>query len=107
MECYDHKFGVEGFNTVHSLIDDGRELSGKRHVFTHTTVRAGSGIGHHIYSDDRAKCTIFIAIRKNMATTKRFFREAGDETFTLSGYDHSVMCSGDEPLELVARIICD
>ena len=101
-----HKFGAPGQLTVRNLINAPEELFGKGRAFAHTTVHPGSGIGYHVHVGDGEIYYVLSGRGEyndnNEITTTV---EAGDVTFCPPGQGHSILCLGDEPLELITLIL--
>lgn len=105
VEHHEHKFGADGFITVRKLINGAEELNGKGHIFAHTTVLPGSGIGYHVHNGDTEIYYVYSGKGEYNDNGRITTVEAGDVTFTPSGCGHGITCIGDEPLELIALII--
>ncbi len=100
-----HKFGAPGFITVRNLINEPEELNGKGRLFSHTSILPGHGIGYHVHVGDGEIYYILSGkgeYNDNGAVTTV---EAGDVTFCPPGEGHSILCLGDEPLELITLIL--
>lgn len=107
VECFEHKFGADGFITVRSLTNNEEELNGKGRVFAHTTVAPHSGIGFHIHNGDTEIYYILSGKAKYNDNRTVVDIEAGDVTFTPIGTGHGIENDNDEPLDLIALIIYD
>lgn len=105
VEKIEHKFGANGFITVRSLINTDAELNDKGRVFAHTTVLPGHGIGYHVHNGDMEIYYIYSGKGEYNDNGVVTTVEAGDVTFTPSGTGHSISCTGEEPLELIALIL--
>ena len=83
------------------------EMNGKNRLFSRITLAPGCSIGYH---EHHGESEIFV-----VAAGKGLFNDngteytvsKGDVCITSSGSGHSIACSGDETLELVALIILD
>ena len=101
----ERRFGAPGFITVRNLINAPEELNGKGRAFTHITVTPGSGIGWHVHEGDSEIYYILNGRGEYSDNGETVFVEAGDVTFCPAGEGHSLMCAGDEPLDLIALIL--
>ena len=99
------KFGAPGFITVRNLINDPAELNGKGRVFAHTTVLPGHGIGYHVHAGDGEIYFVLSGRGEYSDNGTVTTVEAGDVTFCPPGQGHSILCLGDEPLELITLIL--
>ena len=100
-----HKFGAPGELTVRNLINASEALLGKGRAFAHTTVHPGSGIGYHVHAGD-GEINFVLSGRGEYSDNGTVTTvEAGDVTFCPPGQGHSILCLGDEPLELITLIL--
>ena len=100
-----HKFGAPGQLTVRNLINAPEELFGKGRGFAHTTVHPGSGIGYHVHVGDGEVYYVLSGRGEYSDNGAVTTVEAGDVTFCAPGEGHSILCLGDEPLELITLIL--
>lgn len=100
-----HKFGAPGELTVRNLIDGPEELFGKGRLFAHTTVHPGSGIGYHVHAGDGEIYYVLSGRGEYSDNGAITTVGPGDVTFCAPGEGHSMMCLGDEPLELITLVL--
>ncbi|NLD49598.1 MAG: cupin domain-containing protein [Clostridiaceae bacterium] len=81
------------------------ELKGKARLCARITLQPGSSIGMHQHVDEEE---IYYIIRgKGIVNDNETIREvsAGDSVLTGDGASHSIECTGDEPLQMLAVIL--
>lgn len=105
VNTFERKFGAEGFITVRSLTNNDAELNGKGRCFAHTTVLPGHGIGYHVHNGDMEIYYILKGSAEYNDNGAMTTISAGDVTFTPSGSGHGLVCTGTEPLEIIALIL--
>ena len=99
------KFGAPGFITVRQLINEPAELNGKGRVFAHTTILPGNGIGYHVHAGDGELYYVLSGRGEYSDNGAVTTVEPGDVTFCPPGQGHSILCLGDEPLELITLVL--
>ena len=88
-----------------NLERDPDELNGKGRLFSHTTILPGNGIGYHVHAGDSEIYYILHGQGEYSDNGVVTTVAAGDVTFCPAGAGHSLLCTGDAPLEMIALIL--
>lgn len=100
-------FNGVGEITVRSLLNGPEEMSQKGRVFGHTTVYPGAAIGYHVHHGDSETYYILSGTGRYNDNGTMTTVTAGDVTYTAPGEGHGIECIGDEPIEMIALILCE
>lgn len=98
-------FGAPGTANCRRILNDAGEMGGHGRLFNHVTLEVGGGIGWHIHHGD-GECYYVLRGKGEYSDNGRIVPvETGDVTWVGDGEGHSLMNTGDEPMELIALIL--
>lgn len=98
-------FDGAGEVMMYRILSGADEMYGKGRVFNHVVLEPGCEIGWHVHHGDGETYYILKGRGQYSNNGQLITVEPGDVTFVDDGEGHSLLNTGDEPLEAIALIL--
>lgn len=97
--------GGQGEAEFRAILENNEELLGKGRMFSHVKLEKGCSMGWHVHQNEGEAYYILKGTGEYSDNGNIVSVSAGDVTMVYPGEGHSLLNTGDEPLELIALIL--
>ena len=97
--------GGKGETEQHKIIESVEELYGKGRLFNYMIIQPGNSIGEHAHEGDNEIFYVLSGCGEYNDNGTIVKLEPGDTAVCNDGERHSLVNTGDEPLEMIALIL--